>query len=189
MSPEVTIAITKVLRKYNLSIPDLSRKYIKFSNYVEARKEVAYVLIKEHSFYRREVADVLNCNLPQVTYLINGYCSKHKLPIPKYRTKEDHPVDKLHRYLLENKLLTPEYLKDKLAELYQLGYRAGHLQASRKAERAKSDVKSFPGVPRVPSVRNNAPVSISEAPRGILYEVKDDQERVEIPALRRNRQV
>lgn len=146
MHKEVEHRLTEVLLKYNLSITSLERRRSKLPAYVSSRQEVAYVLVKEFNFRRREVAEVLHCKKPHVTYLLSQYCANHKVPVPKRRTK-DHPSFSIQKYILSHRpTLDPDVLLDLLLGLYQTGYRNGWHRADK---RAKLGLKSFPGVPRV----------------------------------------
>lgn len=168
MNQEETIRITQVLLRYYLTIPDLVKKGIKLQNYTEARREVAYTLVKEFNYQRKDVAKVLNCKLPQVSYLIHRYCYTNKLDIPVYISKE-HPVVTLHKFILSSSPgLDPRQVRHMLNRLYQTGYRSGYHKARR------FDAKAKLGVPQVPPAGNNAPVRLLEAPGHLLKGVKDD---------------
>lgn len=175
--------VKEVLRKYSFGIEFLDVKYSKNEALSKAKREIAYVLVKEFNYTRGQVGNILHCKVPMVSELVLRHCKGNNLAIPKHR-KEGHPVNTLVSFLVENKHTPSENeLHKLLMNLWQVSFRLGYGKA-RKKYFGKS---SFPGVPSVPAVKNNAPVSILRPPGHVLNEGKDDQIRAQSSVKRGDR--
>jgi len=170
MKLKVIMDIKTIMLKHGLLMSDLGRTHSKFPKVIKARREVAYTLAKDHNFLRREIAEVLHCKLPQVTYLIKQHCHIHKLPIPQYITKET-VLTTVHKFLCSNTEVDASQLKKLLMSIHVAAYQQGRNTEKRRVRK----LKKLRGLPTPRVTENNAPVSVLRAHRGILNGVKDDQ--------------
>jgi hypothetical protein len=157
--------------KYNIRDLKYLLREKRDPNVIKAIEEISYTLYKDYDMTYYNISKVINRSTYTVHKALIRYIIKNKLKLYK-RTKHHVSLEK-YTDILENTYKIPRHdARAVLAAVYKLGYRAGHWKGMKSRN---FDQNSFSGVGIVPSDENNAPVTLLEAPRGLLNEVVDEQ--------------